>query len=1588
MNLLKELKEIVMENLPPETQVTSVEMEGPEVAIYTKNPKAFFENENFVAKIASQLKKRVNIRTDKSLLLEEEKARKLIEKIIPADAGVKDISFSTAFSEVVIEAMKPGVVIGKRGETSKQIIIETGWTPQIIRSPTSDSEILKGIRRHLAKYSSERKKILTETAKKIYREVKSKNGWVRVTPLGGFRQVGRSCILLETPETKVILDCGINVASQEKPYPYLDALNFPIDQLDALIISHAHVDHSGFVPYLYKMGYRGPLYCSVDYEEPVMIREDGNIKVVKMGELSDKLIADSEKVAKENYYEYVKAEPKKIIEVPAFSSKDYKVSFKPINAVIRHKIIDGDQLFEIKTKTGRTVKVTGSHSVFVLKNGKIKEAKVDELKIGDYLVAPQKLPTQKQNVIDLSQVVGKYVNRNIKIIENKLITKQAKSVPATINASPELMRILGYFASEGNLEKRAIRFSFGYKDEELVDDLIKCVKNVFDFEAKQSRHNGNLIRVSVNSVIVREIFSKIFFKYYKKATTKHVPEIVFNVSNELKKEFLSAYFKGDGTVNLLNKTTHAVTVSKKLVSDLTFLCSQLGMTYTLFSRKEPTAKTNNMAHRIIINLSEFTNKNQQRRSCDIIPLQETGFNDEWYYHRFKNRKHATKQRIKNLIEKGLIVNTNNSTILIQEGLLKLANSDLSFLPITQINKVEPTNGYVYDFSVDKDQNFVGGQAPICLHNTSPTRDLMTLLQFDYIDVAVKENKEPPYSEKDVKEMLKHVITREYREVTDIAPDMKLTFHNAAHILGSASVHLHIGEGGHNLVYSLDWKTPITVFDKEDRMHIMEIGKLVDKQVKKYGTGTGFVEEASNFEGWKTIAFNPQTLKSEIVEITSFLKHPINEDLFEIKTKTGRKTIVTGSHSVFTVRNGEVVDIKAKDLNLSDYIVGSKKILLNEKEIVIDLPENKFALKFENENLKNKLSEIETNAKKIFGKKHLKIMLWANDHFEQGMYENAVAKKYHASEKTVRKYFKLLGIEKNPRVKTVFPKKIKITNDFARFLGLYVAEGSFYENTVIVSQYDKAVLEDCLQIIKNNLNLNGKIWKNDAHFYSKQLKLLLTNILECGKGAYNKRVPKQLSLAPTNIVGEFLKGYFIGDGSLRIRKKGISINCASKSELLIQDIGFLLLRLGITPTFEYNNSSKMHNLHIYGIDQIDTFFKHVKIEEWENKYLAQPKQKTKSHFANRIPIKVLSESTQNVLSKTAYQNAKSCGTLMLMKTSNNELEKKLMKSDLMLDEIIGIRKVKSSSEFVYDFSVKGFENFLGGWGHLFMHNSGDVKYGFTRLFDNIDLHYPRIETLILESTYGTKKEPWPMREEVEEKLLRFIKETLAREGNALIPVFSVGRAQEIMLIIEEFYRRGRIPADTRVYIDGMTREASAIHTAYPEYLRQGVERRILTNDSPFTSDLFQVVDWKERDKIISEKGGIIIASSGMLTGGPSLYYFQKMAERMENTLIFVGYQGEGSLGRRIQMGLSSMPVMENGKTKELKINMKVETIEGLSGHSDRTELTNYIRSLNPKPKRILVDHGEKTVAIDFAKYVSSRFHINTTAPRNLDSVRLK
>jgi hypothetical protein len=147
--------------------------------------------------------------------------------------------------------------------------------------------------------------------------------------------------------------------------------------------------------------------------------------------------------------------------------------------------------------------------------------------------------------------------------------------------------------------------------------------------------------------------------------------------------------------------------------------------------------------------------------------------------------------------------------------------------------------------------------------------------------------------------------------------------------------------------------------------------------------------------------------------------------------------------------------------------------------------------------------------------------------------------------------------------------------------------------------------------------------------------------------------------------------------------------------------------------------------------------------------------------------------------------------------------------------------------------------------------------------------------------------------------------------------------------------------------------------------------------------------KERKQLIEETGSaIILATSGMLQGGPSVEYLKQLGGFSKNALCFVSYQGEGSLGRRIQRGEREIMFNIGSKNEVLKLNCEVITFEGFSGHSDRKQLMNFIKHCDPKPKRIILNHGEQSRCLDLASGIYKTYRIETTAPRNLDSLRLR
>jgi KH/beta-lactamase-domain protein len=245
--------------------ISNIEFEGPEIAVYVRNPRFILENEEKIKELAKLLRKRVVVRTDPRVRKSKEATIEYILSHVPSDVNVspEDIQFDDVIGEVRVLADKPGKLMGKGAALRYQVLAETGWRLEVYRKPPMASRVLNSILRHLAVASPERRKALREIGDRIYRDITVGTRYIRIIGLGSFCEVGRSAILVDTGESRVLLDAGISPsASGVEALPYFNTPEFRLEDLDAVIISHAHVDHMAAVPILYKYGYRGPVFVT------------------------------------------------------------------------------------------------------------------------------------------------------------------------------------------------------------------------------------------------------------------------------------------------------------------------------------------------------------------------------------------------------------------------------------------------------------------------------------------------------------------------------------------------------------------------------------------------------------------------------------------------------------------------------------------------------------------------------------------------------------------------------------------------------------------------------------------------------------------------------------------------------------------------------------------------------------------------------------------------------------------------------------------------------------------------------------------------------------------------------------------------------------------------------------------------------------------------------------------------------------------------------------------------------------------------------------------------------------------------------
>lgn len=277
-------------------------------------------------------------------------------------------------------------------------------------------------------------------------------------------------------------------------------------------------------------------------------------------------------------------------------------------------------------------------------------------------------------------------------------------------------------------------------------------------------------------------------------------------------------------------------------------------------------------------------------------------------------------------------------------------------------------------------------------------------------------------------------------------------------------------------------------------------------------------------------------------------------------------------------------------------------------------------------------------------------------------------------------------------------------------------------------------------------------------------------------------------------------------------------------------------------------------------------------------------------------------------------------------------------------------------------------------------SGDLgRYGRPILKDPDPIE--QADWLLVESTYGDRFHP----ANPEEQLAKAIEEAAAENGWLIIPSFAVGRTQELIYIIRQLEDQGRIPW-LPVHVDSpMAINATEIYCAHAE--EHDLDMKLLTDKerSPLCSHRFQIHRTQEESKALNDLPGplIIISASGMATGGRVLHHLKSRLPDPKTTVLFVGFQAEGTRGRALQDGKKEIKML--GET--VPVRAKVKIIDGFSAHADQGELLRWLGNFKRPPRRTFVVHGEPGASDSFAGVVREKLRWEVEVPKNGQTVFL-
>jgi len=279
-------------------------------------------------------------------------------------------------------------------------------------------------------------------------------------------------------------------------------------------------------------------------------------------------------------------------------------------------------------------------------------------------------------------------------------------------------------------------------------------------------------------------------------------------------------------------------------------------------------------------------------------------------------------------------------------------------------------------------------------------------------------------------------------------------------------------------------------------------------------------------------------------------------------------------------------------------------------------------------------------------------------------------------------------------------------------------------------------------------------------------------------------------------------------------------------------------------------------------------------------------------------------------------------------------------------------------------------------------SGDIGQWDKPLLHNPTM-FDRADYVVMETTYGNRDHD--SSQDIDDRLSKVVNETIKIGGNIVIPTFAIERAQELLYHISLLARERRIPHVVTFLDSPMAVEVTKVFEQSRKYFDKETQEIFKDGQSPFEFPGLKLVESVEGSKAINLIRGstIIMAGSGMITGGRIKHHLVREISRLESTLLFVGYQAVGTLGRQILDGLSPVRILG----KSYPVRMRIEDFEGFSAHADMSDLQKWLSNFKSPPKRVFLTHGEEASILSLKNYLDSKGGWSVSAPTYLEEYNL-